>query len=50
MGTWHALLEWQRAHSRRLENGEWRKLLVEGFIIFHPGLLLSLGIHTTKSA
>jgi hypothetical protein len=22
MVTWHALLEWRRAHSRRLENGE----------------------------
>jgi hypothetical protein len=34
----------------RVKNGEWRKLLVEGFIIFHMGLLLSPGIHTTKSA
>jgi hypothetical protein len=63
MRTWHTLLEWRRAHSRRLENGEWRtsslsqvknekwrKLLVEGFTIFHMGLLLSPGIHTTKSA
>jgi hypothetical protein len=34
-----------------LENGEWRKLLVEGFIIFHLWLLLlSHGIHTIKSA
>jgi hypothetical protein len=38
------------SHSRRMENGEWRKLLVEGFIIFHLGLLLSHEIHTTKSA
>jgi hypothetical protein len=34
----------------RLENGERRKLFVEGFIIFHLGLFLSPGIHTTKSA
>jgi hypothetical protein len=50
MVTWHALLEWRRAHSWRMVNREWRKLLVEGFIIFYMGLLLSNGIHTTKSA
>jgi hypothetical protein len=34
----------------RVNNEEWRKFLVEGFIIFHMGLLLSLEIHTTKNA
>jgi hypothetical protein len=34
----------------RMENEEWRKHLVEGFTMFHMGLLLSPGIHTTKSA
>ena len=34
----------------RVKNEEWRKLLVEGFIIFHMRLLLSPGIHITKSA
>ena len=33
-----------------VKNGEWRKLLLEGFTIFHMGLFLSPRIHTTKSA
>ena len=54
MATWHALLEWRRAHSRRMEDGEWRELLLlhrwrmenektshAKFYFFHPGLLLS---------
>jgi hypothetical protein len=50
-GPFSEIGEWRMEKTSsptRVKNGERRKLLVEGFIIFHMGLLLSLGIHTTK--